>query len=1304
MKIKIVYFAYLIPNKWEAIVNEQLSSLKKLSLYDEAINIYMTVISDNNELQKLIILLNNEYPKVEIKNIYQDNIYEFAGMQTIYQVAEDDDDIIFLYFHSKGMTSNQHDTRQYLFKYTINNYQQYINEFQNNKHLEIAGMIPHINGFIFFNFFWIRSSYVRNYCSKPIISDNRYIWEVWIGNEFSRKKEIITWSPIIKYDRIQHHHEVWSIHDKIIQDHYCYLLDDNNTKNNIPKPVKIDSKDNNIPKPVKIDSKNNNIPKPVKIDSKDNNIPKPVKIDSKDNNIPKPVKIDSKNNNIPKPVKIDSKDNNIPKPVKIDSKDNNIPKPVKIDSKNNNIQKPVKIDSKDNNIPKLYDDNDSNNLQYNLDTKLYELNSINPYAIFENLKNKNNIVVELGSNIGLNTCMLSKRFKKVIAVENNKNNFERLESNIRKYCYKNISLCNKNIVQIKNNLNDDITIKELLYYNIHKNFQNISLIVCDLQGNEEIILEDLFHYAFHSKIPIFIKIIKENWINKDINRFNYLFEFYKYNHKLLNSKDWIFFEPIKDINLQLIKNNMSVVIIGYNQFTYISKMVKQVEQYTNDIIIIDNNSNYDPLLNYYNTDYKYSLLKMDKNYGHKVYETSFIVSLLGNIHIITDPDLKFNSNLPKNFIGEMIKISNDYKAGRVGFALLIDVDDIRKELSYAGMPIKEWEGRFWKNIINHPYLKLYGAPIDTTFCLLNTLHNSNGLSIRIGDSYICKHLPWHINYWSELLDDEYDHYLINNKSSNYWIDKMKKKTEPFTRITIDGIEDETSDSNEDETSDSIEDKTSNSNKDETSDSIEDKTSNSNEDETSDSIEDETSDSNEDETSDSIEDDTSDGIKDETSDGIKDETSDGIKDETSDGINKIEDKIEYEIIFKDDIEYDIDKITKTNTEIADWIIDKVKNNKLIAINIGLKNIDKFTNNFKFILNIDNETTSLGSNVLNFSDKIVDIKKSKGTTTWKQFIYDNMIYKQDLKEKINFINISYNGQEEYIIEDLLYYCWINLCNINIQFSINNWINKDIKRYEYLFEFFNCYLDNIIIDNLVEYLIENVNANILLIPKNNLSKELFKKNMTCVIIGYNQPTYIKNMVKQLEKYTNDIVIIDNDSNFKPLIEYYGKEYPYTLLKMKSNLGHKVYEKSFMEKIIGDVFILTDPDLEFNKKLPDNFIENIIKISTYYQAEKVGFALLYDAPDIRTDIKAFGKSIKEWEKQYWTYKFYYPDHEIWSAALDTTFCLINKQNKGGHYRIAGNYLCKHLPWHIGFEKQIPKDEFDNYMNKNVSTNYWKK
>jgi hypothetical protein len=168
MKIKIVYFAYLVPDKWITIIEEQLNALYNTNLYNDASEIFVSVISDAYELEKFKIYLT-KYPKIIIKNVYQDNVYEYAGIDTIYKIAEDDDDTLILYFHSKGMTSNQHETRQYLFKYTIENYTEYLNEFKNNKYLEVAGAIPHENGFIFFNFFWTRTSYIINYCEKPIV-------------------------------------------------------------------------------------------------------------------------------------------------------------------------------------------------------------------------------------------------------------------------------------------------------------------------------------------------------------------------------------------------------------------------------------------------------------------------------------------------------------------------------------------------------------------------------------------------------------------------------------------------------------------------------------------------------------------------------------------------------------------------------------------------------------------------------------------------------------------------------------------------------------------------------------------------------------------------------------------------------------------------------------------------------------------------------------------------------------------------------------------------------------------------------
>jgi len=205
MKIKIVYFTFLVPNKWKEIVLEQLTMLKSLELYNIA-EIYMSVISESDvELDSLKQILQNDFDKIQLINVYDTNVYEYPGIKTVYELSENDDNTLILYFHSKGMTSDQHETRQKLFNHTIKNYKIYIDEFTNNPTLEVAGMVPNNSGFVFFNFFWVRSSYVHNYCSKPentpeyMKGAGRFTWEAWLGSEYSNKKEkIITYSPIIK--------------------------------------------------------------------------------------------------------------------------------------------------------------------------------------------------------------------------------------------------------------------------------------------------------------------------------------------------------------------------------------------------------------------------------------------------------------------------------------------------------------------------------------------------------------------------------------------------------------------------------------------------------------------------------------------------------------------------------------------------------------------------------------------------------------------------------------------------------------------------------------------------------------------------------------------------------------------------------------------------------------------------------------------------------------------------------------------------------------------------------------------------
>lgn len=222
--------------------------------------------------------------------------------------------------------------------------------------------------------------------------------------------------------------------------------------------------------------------------------------------------------------------------------------------------------------------------------------------------------------------------------------------------------------------------------------------------------------------------------------------------------------------------------------------------------------------------------------------------------------------------------------------------------------------------------------------------------------------------------------------------------------------------------------------------------------------------------------------------------------------------------------------------------------------------------------------------------------------------------------------------------------------------------------------------------------------------------KVDIPIYIIAYNNLYYVKNMVKQLEKYTKNINIIDNKSTYPKLLKYYEEEYKYNLIKMPKNYGYLVYMNE-LYKELPEKFIITDPDLQLNPKLPMNFISELDRLSEKYKVWKVGFAL-----DISDHEKMFpekdyvgNKSIYEWESQFWKNK---KEENIYIAPIDSTFCLCNKKYyKNNVYnpsiRIAGDYIVKHLPWYIDTWKNYPKDELDYYIKNNNSstiTKYLKK
>lgn len=220
------------------------------------------------------------------------------------------------------------------------------------------------------------------------------------------------------------------------------------------------------------------------------------------------------------------------------------------------------------------------------------------------------------------------------------------------------------------------------------------------------------------------------------------------------------------------------------------------------------------------------------------------------------------------------------------------------------------------------------------------------------------------------------------------------------------------------------------------------------------------------------------------------------------------------------------------------------------------------------------------------------------------------------------------------------------------------------------------------------------------------VFNKPIPIVTIGHNNLHFLKNFIQQLKHFKHPIIILDNKSTYAPMFEYYKE--------IKAELGSKI-EIRLLEKNYGSnvcmilrhtlpkVFILSDADLQLNPNMPENFSDILYGISNKYGAYKVGLALDISDKEKFLQCKNYidGKSIYEWEKQFWVKRITDNSYELYNAEIDTTFCLINDSYKGQkHIRIADNFTAKHLPWYKGYiENNIPEDELNSWKDGNNSS-----
>lgn len=210
--------------------------------------------------------------------------------------------------------------------------------------------------------------------------------------------------------------------------------------------------------------------------------------------------------------------------------------------------------------------------------------------------------------------------------------------------------------------------------------------------------------------------------------------------------------------------------------------------------------------------------------------------------------------------------------------------------------------------------------------------------------------------------------------------------------------------------------------------------------------------------------------------------------------------------------------------------------------------------------------------------------------------------------------------------------------------------------------------------------------------------------VIICYNNYKYVKNTVSEIHRvnpeYVQFIRIMDNNSTCKDTVTYLQTANIHVIWN-KRNDGPWINQdiNSDVFNSLPEKFIMTDPDLGFNQNLPSNFIEIMMDLSERYNCSKIGFALdISDFDKMYDGLYQYGKTIKEWESQFWNNKINHDNYELYNAAIDTTFCMCNKKylNWGLNIRIAGNFTAKHLPF---YKKSIIFNEYETYMSIKKST-----
>ena len=189
-----------------------------------------------------------------------------------------------------------------------------------------------------------------------------------------------------------------------------------------------------------------------------------------------------------------------------------------------------------------------------------------------------------------------------------------------------------------------------------------------------------------------------------------------------------------------------------------------------EICLLDNDSIYEPLLDYYRST-PHTVLRLGADYGRLApwVAPGVIDRTSGRSFVFTDPDIVPVAECPLDAVAHFAELLERFPAiAKAGFGLRID--DLPDHYVHK-RDVVAWERTFWRKRVEPG---VYLAPIDTTFALYRPNVQQHGDAVRTGPPYVARHTSWYLDFDALPLDEAFyqqraEHHTEASPHTSHWI-------------------------------------------------------------------------------------------------------------------------------------------------------------------------------------------------------------------------------------------------------------------------------------------------------------------------------------------------------------------------------------------------------------------------------------------------------------------------------------------------------------------------------------------------------